>query len=446
MHLHCRVEQILLALRSAFNYEPTYVWFVLLMWGVLLANHSLAISSYLNAVGLPQQFYNQALHWFHSQAWSAQRLCTAWKNLLVKQRLAHHLHGKLVYVGDGIKVAKEGNQMPGVKRLHQEFSNVNNNKREWVRGHYFGALTLLLAAGSAMAATPVALELHDGLKSSDSDEFTLVDKMATQCVTFMKPGSYAVLDAFFAAANLIEKFRVHGLHLITRVRITSVGKAPFCARPGNHGPGCPRKWGADVKLRELFENLEQFSRATVRLYGKSVMIRRLASQVSQWSPSAPAETDVTLEGDEVYTRVGENLPPSASEGWTLHFIERESRYWVDALAGHKTNELFENGTAKAWNWANPARFIRWFTDGERRYGTTLWKLASVPLKSHETTREYGRRKVWRHGLEVAMKIKGSQGNPRVEWVKAEHPFTALSPEAEVHANHNEAHNAALRPG
>jgi len=43
-----------------------------------------------------------------------------------------------------------------------------------------------------------------------------------------------------------------------------------------------------------------------------------------------------------------------------------------------------------------------------------------------------------------MKIKGSQGKRRVEWVKSEHPFTAISTASEVHANHNEAQNAALR--
>lgn len=58
--------------------------------------------------------------------------------------------------------------------------------------------------------------------------------------------------------------------------------------------------------------------------------------------------------------------------------------------------------------------------------------------------DYGRRKVWRQGLEVAMKIKSSQGHKRVEWVKVEHPFTALSSADEVHANHNEAQNSALR--
>lgn len=41
-------------------------------------------------------------------------------------------------------------------------------------------------------------------------------------------------------------------------------------------------------------------------------------------------------------------------------------------------------------------------------------------------------------------IKGSQGQRRVVWLKVEHPFTAISPTAEVHANHNAAQNAALR--
>jgi hypothetical protein len=138
------------------------------------------------------------------------------------------------------------------------------------------------------------------------------------------------------------------------------------------------------------------------------------------------------------------FPPSASEGWTIHFIERDTRYWVAAQAGQKTQTLFEQGSASAWAWANPAQFIRWFTDGERRYGTALWKLASVFLPAAVTTAEYRRRKVWREGLEVAMKIKGSQGHRRVEWVKVEHPFTAISSATDVHANHNEAQNSALR--
>lgn len=141
---------------------------------------------------------------------------------------------------------------------------------------------------------------------------------------------------------------------------------------------------------------------------------------------------------------GRTFPPEACEGWTIHFIERNSRYWVSALAGKKEVSLFERGVKTAWQWANPAQFIRWFTDGERRYGKGLWTLASVYLKQGERSPHYPYRKVWRQGLEVAMKVKGSQGQRRIEWVYREHPFTAISPASEVHANHNEAHNSALR--
>jgi transposase-like protein len=55
-------------------------------------------------------------------------------------------------------------------------------------------------------------------------------------------------------------------------------------------------------------------RATGRVLNKSGgsiinWEKRLSSQVSNWSPAAPEGSEITLEGDEVYTRVGENLPP-----------------------------------------------------------------------------------------------------------------------------------------
>lgn len=138
------------------------------------------------------------------------------------------------------------------------------------------------------------------------------------------------------------------------------------------------------------------------------------------------------------------IPPWLSEGWTIYFIERESRYWLEARAGFKDESLFEKSVKATWDWAKESSSIRWFTDGERRYSKILWKLASVYLPRRETTQVYPFLKVWRAGLEVAIKIKGSQGKPRVEWVNREHPYTAISPKSEVHANHNEALNSSLR--
>jgi len=125
-------------------------------------------------------------------------------------------------------------------------------------------------------------------------------------------------------------------------------------------------------------------------------------------------------------------------------MERNSRYWSTVTVGQRDASLFVSGVNHAWQWASSAAFIRWFTDGERRYAKALWELASVRLNAKELPADYHRRKVWREGLEVAIKIKGSQGRKRVEWVKPEHPYTAISDKSEVHANHVEAHNAALR--
>ncbi len=47
--------------------------------------------------------------------------------------------------------------------------------------------------------------------------------------------------------------------------------------------------------------------------------QKLAAQSEQWSP--PAGADITVEGDEVYTRVGENLPPLRDKRVEVTFIE-----------------------------------------------------------------------------------------------------------------------------
>jgi hypothetical protein len=42
-------------------------------------------------------------------------------------------NGRLLLLADGIKVAKAGNKMPAVKKLHQESNN--NTKPEYIMGH-----------------------------------------------------------------------------------------------------------------------------------------------------------------------------------------------------------------------------------------------------------------------------------------------------------------------
>ncbi len=60
-------------------------------------------------------------------------------------------------------------------------------------------------------------------------------------------------------------------------------------------------------------------RASGRVMGRSHgTIRqweaRFAEQSDAWSPPAPNHCDVTLEGDELYTKVGQNRPAHLSDG------------------------------------------------------------------------------------------------------------------------------------
>lgn len=74
----------------------------------------------------------------------------------------------------------------------------------------------------------------------------------------------------------------------------------------------PLQWSCLWQFRIRTEGMGV--RAAGRSFGKSHSTilrweRRLATQASLWSPPAPDGADVTLEGDEVYTRCAVNVPP-----------------------------------------------------------------------------------------------------------------------------------------
>ena len=48
-----------------------------------------------------------------------------------------------------------------------------------------------------------------------------------------------------------------------------------------------------------------------------------------------------IEGDELYTKVNQNKPPSDSQGWTIVLMERGSRFLWELHCGRKDRQLFE---------------------------------------------------------------------------------------------------------
>ena len=356
MQLCQRLEQILGNLRPAFSREATFQWFILLVWGVVLNSQPSAITSYVNALGLTESYYHQALHWFDSKAFSVKGLTLQWSKWLSQHDSLYRIKEKRVYVGDGIKVGKEGRKMPGVKRLHQESENVA--KPEWIRGHYFNGLSILVGIGKVCFALPLVLRLDDGIKSKPIEKgrgkgqkkvkTSLVTKMADLCVDYAEAGSYVILDAYFACEPVLKVFRQNALHLITRVRCSTVAYAPFCSVPTLKGRGRPRLWGTSIKLASLFALVADFPTAKVWLYGQPVsvsyqcfefywdsphqLVKFVLTQLPNRRRLILLSTDLSLTGPEIIAAYGLRFKIEVTFRQLVHLLGSFAyRFWLKGL-------------------------------------------------------------------------------------------------------------------
>jgi len=155
-----------------------------------------------------------------------------------------------------------------------------------------------------------------------------------------------------------------------------------------------------------------------------------------------------IEGDEVYTKVGQNGAADASEGWTVVLMERASRFIWALACGKKDRDLFLSAIQLLNNIIRRTGDVTLVTDGERRYSLLLFEICQEIFRSGRRGRP---RRVLRRGVRVRLKNKGSQSHrrgrkrPKYEAPCSEHPDTppTLS-NADIHANHVEALNASLR--
>ncbi len=154
-----------------------------------------------------------------------------------------------------------------------------------------------------------------------------------------------------------------------------------------------------------------------------------------------------IEGDELYTKVDKNVPPSVSEGWTIVLMERGSRFLWELHCGRKDKQLFEQALTCLAKVVEQTGSISLLTDGERRYGNLLFEICYDVIRTGNPGR---RKKRLPKGVRVRLKNKGSKkrrGRPRKKYQAPvpEHPQTEHGvAETSIHANHVEAFNASLR--
>ena len=149
-------------LRPAFSRLRSFLWFALAVAGLTVRTEHLGVTSIVRALKLQPRLYNKLLRNFHSNAVDLDRLSALWAQAVTRLfRDPVRVNGCRVLVGDGIKVAKCGKKMPGVKLLHQESGT--NTKPEFIMGHSLQAVSMLVQAAHSVFAIPLAMRIHEGL-------------------------------------------------------------------------------------------------------------------------------------------------------------------------------------------------------------------------------------------------------------------------------------------
>lgn len=274
-------------LRSACARRQTFLWMTLCLAGMTTRKDLLGVTSIVRALGLGPFCYDRLLDFFHSSALDLNKLTHAWCALVFRFHPAIlRVNGMPVLAGDGIKVAKAGKKMPGVKKLHQQSDS--NTKPEYIFGHSCQAIAVLTQALASIFALPLACRIHEGVVFSNRDQRTLLDKMILLLDSLgLNESFYLVADAYYASGKIVRGLLAKGNHLVTRVKSNSVAFFPATPPPPN-GPrrrGRPTKYGKKIKVAALLKEASQLQKALSPVYGEKNVTVSFRTADLLWRPA-----------------------------------------------------------------------------------------------------------------------------------------------------------------
>ena len=280
------INEKLMSFEGCFSRKAAFRWFVIVVIGLMVRGDQLGVTSIVRALGIAPHYYESLIQFFRAASWELDKIRCKWIGVVAKSGLAYRVNGILVMIGDGTKVSKEARKMPCVKKLVQE--SENSAKPQYIFGHMFGAIGLLLGNAEKLFCAPLSMRIHDGneivgawaedAQAGDSHVVRLI-REACRIASFMEP-SILLLDRYFltvpALRTLTAAEKEYGhtlLTIVTKAKKNAVAYEKPAARAGR---GRPAKRGQTVKLQTLFDTQEHmFRQATVNVYGKKMKISYL---------------------------------------------------------------------------------------------------------------------------------------------------------------------------
>lgn len=135
------VYRILAQFKGCFSRQAAFNWFVIVIMGFLVRLDQHGVSSMIRWLALKPSLYTALVSFFRASSWKLNEILKKWYSIVLSRCPLMTIDNRYVLVGDGIKICKEAEKMPGVKKLHQESSN--SGKADYIYGHHFGVTGIL---------------------------------------------------------------------------------------------------------------------------------------------------------------------------------------------------------------------------------------------------------------------------------------------------------------
>jgi hypothetical protein len=267
MELWFAWQECVMPLREACSRLQTFLWMYLVIAAMSTRGFDMVgVTSFVRCHWIKECYYYALLRLFHSSGVNLDGLTAIWTRICIKlfQKFIYTVNGRHVLLADGIKAPKEGRKMPAVKSLHQQ-SNCNA-KAPLIMGHSCQVVSMVIHALDSFFALPLAGRIHEGLRLSNRNKKTLLDKLIALIAALKyKMRYYLVADSYYASKKIARPLIADGNHLLTRLKTNAVAYTK-AAKRRKKGKGRHKFYGQKFKLSRLFKNKALFTDALSPVY------------------------------------------------------------------------------------------------------------------------------------------------------------------------------------
>ena len=276
--------------KDCFSREASFNWFMVIIIGLMIRTDHLGITSIVRELGINPRFYESMLHFFHASSWTIESISETWAKTVQEIGCLYLENHMPILIGDGVKQSKEARKMPCVKKHHQESDN--SSKAEYIFGHLFGCIGVLIGSENKMFCVPLTATIQDGAnilrkwKDSSYEEAShVVQMIRNACLAATTLGhSILLLDRYFLTVPALRAYAAYEktvshklLTIITKAKRAVVAYEKPIQKAGR---GRPRKKGETIKLKDLFTTCRtEFSEAVVLMYGKPQSVKYLCKDL-----------------------------------------------------------------------------------------------------------------------------------------------------------------------